>query len=236
MPLFGRRSNLVILCRSGLSEALQALAAPYTKNTICLNTKNELLAAPLDNSVLIAFSTGVIVPESALKKVSSAYNLHPGSPNYPGRDPHYWAMNDGADRFGCTAHVMDLVVDSGDIINTVLFDVVETDTAEVLRAKAEIVGLRLFEDLVSAVLEGTVDSAETFWSGITRTRKDFYRCNLTFEPDQEIELSGLEDYDLGNAFFFGIRVPQNKELAKQYYIKAASSGSRRASEKLEQLF
>src|SRR5262249_229160 len=56
---------------------------------------------------LISHSTSVIVPASVLEVLQGrAVNIHAASPRYPGRDPHHFAIYDGAARYGATAHVM----------------------------------------------------------------------------------------------------------------------------------
>jgi folate-dependent phosphoribosylglycinamide formyltransferase PurN len=228
--------KLILLCRSGVSEALQTLASFQGINCIVLNSKEELQVTQMKDAVLIGFSTGVLVPEEVLKKVSAAYNFHPGSPLYPGRDPHYWAIYDGADTFGCTAHAMEKSVDSGGIIGTLMFSIEADDTAELLRAKAEIISLRLYEKLLLTMMKGRVEVSEEEWVGVKRTRKDFFRHGLKFEGNQQTDLSGLDPYDLGNAHYFGIRTPKNKEMARKSYCRAAALGSSLAREKLERLF
>lgn len=73
---------------------------------------------------LIAFCTGSVVPAAVLERLGApAYNFHPASPAYPGRHPVPFALYDGAERFGATAHVMVERVDSGPIVGAVEFAV-----------------------------------------------------------------------------------------------------------------
>ena len=60
-----------------------------------------------------------IIPADCLAAFShGAYNVHPGSPDYPGVAPEAWAAYEKADGFGATFHVMDEEVDAGAIIDT----------------------------------------------------------------------------------------------------------------------
>jgi len=71
---------------------------------------------------LLAFTTGVIVPESILAALGhGAYNFHPGPPQYPGWAPAHFALYDGARIFGAVAHVMAARVDSGPIVGVESF-------------------------------------------------------------------------------------------------------------------
>ena len=71
---------------------------------------------------LVAFVSGVIVPEAILKMLGhGAYNFHPGPPHYPGWAPAHFALYDGARIFGATAHEMAAHVDSGPIVGVESF-------------------------------------------------------------------------------------------------------------------
>ncbi|MEO0394215.1 MAG: methionyl-tRNA formyltransferase [Pseudomonadota bacterium] len=73
---------------------------------------------------LIAFTTGVIVPEDILNRLEkSPYNFHPGPPHVPGRYPEAWGVYFEERRFGATAHVMHRLVDAGPIVDVEWFDV-----------------------------------------------------------------------------------------------------------------
>ena len=50
-----------------------------------------------------------------------AFNIHAASPDYPGRDPHHFAVYDGAIQYGATLHFMTPLVDAGQIVDVTLF-------------------------------------------------------------------------------------------------------------------
>src|SRR3974377_1463854 len=73
--------------------------------------------AMLSPSRLIAFATPVIVPEPVLASLGySAYNFHPGPPQYPGWAPAHFALYEQATQFGVTVHAMTERVDRGPIV------------------------------------------------------------------------------------------------------------------------
>ncbi len=74
-------------------------------------------------ALLISFGTGVIVPEKILKKFHRAYNFHPAPPEYPGLDPHFFAVFDRVTTYGTTCHIMTEKVDSGPIVAVKRFPV-----------------------------------------------------------------------------------------------------------------
>ncbi len=98
---------------------------------------SALDAAALERARLVAFASPVIVPARILDALGfGAYNFHPGSPNYPGWAPAHFALYDGANEFGVTAHVMVELVDCGPIVDSVLFKIPSDITVQGLEGLA----------------------------------------------------------------------------------------------------
>lgn len=99
---------------------------PYLK-VIKAKTSFDLLALNsemLQRSRLLAFVTGEIVPVSILNRLGyGAFNFHPGPPSYPGWAPAHFALYNGEQEFGVTAHAMVERVDAGPIIDLTLFPI-----------------------------------------------------------------------------------------------------------------
>src|SRR5690606_33502142 len=93
-------------------------------------------AAVREDDILVCFNTGIIVPRDVLSRYRSAFNFHAASPDFPGRDPHHWAIYRGAKRFGVTAHIMTEKVDDGPIVSTASFASPENCAPQELRALA----------------------------------------------------------------------------------------------------
>ncbi len=69
------------------------------------------------NVRVISFLAGTIVPATVLSRLRiTPYNIHPGSPEYPGSHPESFAIWEGAETFGVTAHEMTARVDAGPIV------------------------------------------------------------------------------------------------------------------------
>ncbi len=150
------------------------------------STLEELRALPLNDDVLIAFSTGVIVPPDILGRVRAAYNFHAASPDYPGRDPHHWAVYERAESFGATCHVMTERVDEGPIIRVLRFPLRPDMTPAQVRDRAEQTALTLYRDLLPSLLDGSARPCGETWTGPKRTRKDFLAiCNVPSDANQE---------------------------------------------------
>lgn len=140
---------------------------------------------PAAGDVLLSFSTAIIVPPDILRRFGgAAYNLHAASPEYPGRDPHHWAVYDGATRYGATLHHMTPRVDDGSIIDVEWLDVAAGITPVRLLAEANQAALRLLAR-VAPLLDrpgALLPHPDWRWSGVKRTRADFHAmCRLS--PD-----------------------------------------------------
>ena len=122
---------------------------------------------------LICFNTGIIVPKSLLAKVGrESYNFHAAPPEFPGRDPHHWAINRGATQYGATCHVMTEKIDDGPIIAVAPFKIQTGTTPETLAAQAIDVAAGLFEQLLPRLLDGNIPTGDFTWGPIKTTRKD----------------------------------------------------------------
>lgn len=126
---------------------------------------------------LIAFCTGVVVPETVLRSLPGpSYNFHPGPPTFPGSWAAGFALYAGAKRFGATLHVMERRVDEGDIIAVDWFDVppnpkLRYDELEVLAYQG---ALRLFHGFARhlAAEDAPLTPCGEAWSGTKHTKAE----------------------------------------------------------------
>jgi methionyl-tRNA formyltransferase len=150
-----------------------------------IDSLDSLRSMHLDGRVLIAFQSGIIIPKDVLAKVR-AYNFHPGTPNYPGRDPHHWAIYDRVTHFGATCHVMTDRVDAGPIIRVARFPLVPGFTPDQLRECASEAALWLYQEILPSLMDGTAKPNGEVWTGKKHTRADFLRmCELDGLPKEE---------------------------------------------------
>jgi hypothetical protein len=129
--------------------------------------------------MLIAFGTGVIVPSDCLSTLSgAAYNIHPASPDYPGRDPHHFAAYDGVKVYGATLHVMAREVDAGAILAVDLTEVIPGASPAELMQLANEAGLRLFADYAARLLGGeTLAPIGRIWGTRKTRRQDLHELS-----------------------------------------------------------
>lgn len=138
--------------------------------------------------LLISFSTSTLVPESLISKLNgNAINIHAASPQYPGRDPHHYAIYDQASEYGATMHYMTKKVDDGLIIDVDLFKVLEPITPIELMHRADKSAWVLINRLFSWIKENQPLPISSYrWSGQKRSRKDFHNyCQIQTNISQE---------------------------------------------------
>jgi|TARA_B100001964_G_scaffold235210_1_gene294928 methionyl-tRNA formyltransferase len=144
---------------------------------IWIHGKRDLTLLPeLDGQCLICFNTGIIIPEEILDRLARrTYNFHAAPPEFPGRDPHHWAIYRGARTFGATCHVMTKKVDDGQILAVKRFDIECGLTAEQLVLQAIDLTYGMFDELLANMLEGKLAPTGDTWGPIKTTRADSLR-------------------------------------------------------------
>lgn len=125
---------------------------------------------------LMSYSTSVIVPKWLINKLNGcAVNIHAASPQYPGRDPHHYAIYDQASEYGATMHYMTEKVDDGTIIDVELFKVQQPITPIDLLHSADNSAWILISKLFLWIKNNQSFPVSSYrWHGIKRARKDFH--------------------------------------------------------------
>lgn len=178
-------SGTVILLTSVAGElrdaVVDALTIGGTRPRI-VETLDELRTATGD--LLLSFGTSVIVPPDVLGRFEGrAFNVHAASPDYPGRDPHHFAIYDGVSRYGATLHGMTAKVDDGPIVDVEWFEVPAACTPAQLLGLANDASMRLLRRHGARLLRQQVPLAANLrWGGRKRSRADF-RAMCKIEPD-----------------------------------------------------
>ncbi len=144
------------------------------------------------HDLLLSFGTGVIVPAWILEMTGLlAANVHAASPQYPGRDPHHFAVYDGATQYGATMHYMTQSVDAGPIIDVEFFNVPTTVSPFALLDLANEAGWKLIGRFFTAYQsEGApVPLGGHAWGKSKSTRKMFLEmCRIDPSmPQEEID-------------------------------------------------
>ena len=140
---------------------------------------------------LLSFCSSSIVPIPILSSVMfPAYNFHPGPPTYPGSHVASFAIYDGADMFGVTAHEMAEKVDSGPIVAVDWFQIPKGMRFSELEIKAFEALVRLFMNLAPhlASNDAPLEHLEIGWAEKITTSKDFDKMQEIDENMSESEI------------------------------------------------
>lgn len=142
--------------------------------------------------LLLSFGTSVIVPAHLLEQPGLlALNVHAASPQYPGRDPHHFAVYDGATKYGATLHFMTSKVDAGPIVDMELFDVpVDVTPASLLdqaNQSAWVLLERLLKKLAGDKAFAPLEKAN--WGTRKTTRKEFLELCRVDDSMTEVEFA-----------------------------------------------
>lgn len=142
-----------------------------------VHTLNAALEGDCARTRLISVCSGVIVsPEQLLRLGLVAYNIHPGTPDYPGVLPEYWAHDGGAETFGATLHAMVDEIDAGPIVETRTFHVPKGVSAEWIGAEAHAKAIGLFADRFERLILRDAPlpiNLTAQWTGPYRSKADF---------------------------------------------------------------
>jgi methionyl-tRNA formyltransferase len=157
--------------------------------------------ARLDRPVrLVSILSGRILPADFLADLGEpAYNIHPGPPNYPGSCPEVFALYEGAELYGVTAHVMAPQVDAGPIVAVDRFPIPPNCDRVTLGRLAWQASLALLSRLAPrlATERDPLPPIVENWSGIRRSGRAFAQLaemNSDIDP-QELErrIRSLDD-------------------------------------------
>jgi methionyl-tRNA formyltransferase len=142
-----------------------------------------------DHDLLLSFGTNIVVPDWILKKRNlTALNVHSAPPEYPGRDPHHFAVYDGVEEYGATLHIMNKKVDSGPIIAVKKFKINHKEVPWKLLSKANNASWDLIKGLFEKLSKGSalIPLPEIFWGKRVTTRKMFHdMCKLDLHLSEE---------------------------------------------------
>lgn len=148
--------------------AFTLAAAQQTGHEWVRSVEREIPEADL----LISFLNAHVVPADRLGV--PAYNVHPGTPDFPGQLPFHFAAYAGSWMAGATLHRMTAAVDAGEI-----YDVWEqpVDPAGGVRQLLELskqLALGVLLRHLDAMIAGTLEPSGRMWRvGPRRTQADF---------------------------------------------------------------
>ena len=186
--------TLVLLTANDDAPTLLQMLAAHGRNmelrhVVDLAGLRALLPTLGAKARLLSYLSNVIVPADCLQAFAlGAYNIHPGSPAYPGVAPEAWAAYEQAAAFGVTLHVMEPVVDSGAIIDAEILPVpgpkARPTMAQAARQALPMLLLRQAAALTRE--EPLVPNKTLAWGDTRRTVGDFERmCRFGADISRE---------------------------------------------------
>lgn len=154
-----KQVNSVLLMSDALAVKTQAIAKDkgIDLNAVVVSDLEGLEKAVSSyQNLLLSFGTSVIVPGHILEIPGLlSLNLHAASPQYPGRDPHHFAIYDGVSQYGATMHFMTKHVDAGLIVDIELFYIKDDTTPAGLLEQANLACFVLLERFFQRLKESS---------------------------------------------------------------------------------
>jgi methionyl-tRNA formyltransferase len=172
-------TNVVLLMRAEDAEQTLTIARRVGFDlvaTVVEDHQSLARACGVQTDLLLSFGTSVIVPRHLLAQKSLlALNVHGASPQFPGRDPHHFAIYHNVQEYGATLHHMTEYVDAGAIADVELFPVPADCSATELLRQAHAAGFKLIERLFMSLKAGNPPSRcpDLHWGSVKTSRKDF---------------------------------------------------------------
>ena len=97
---------------------------------------------------IISFLCPWILKKKSLKKAKIAINFHPAPPAYPGIGGYNFAIYNKDNTYGVTCHEMMPMVDSGNIIQVIEFNISLSESVQSLKNKSMEHLTNLFQNIV----------------------------------------------------------------------------------------
>ena len=171
----------------------------WQKSLIKAARKYDIPIVGLEDLVFISLQyEKIVVPKKFKSK--KLYNLHFSPlPKYKGMYTSILPLINGETVSGVTIHEMAEVVDSGDIISQVLFDIGLQDTERDLYFKYLSYGLELFKETVPKLISGKYVATPQAGIGATIS----YASDLKYkEADIDLRRTSFEIHNRIRAFIF----------------------------------
>nr|WP_011899475.1 formyltransferase family protein [Vibrio anguillarum]CAJ87702.1 putative methionyl-tRNA formyltransferase [Vibrio anguillarum serovar O2] len=134
-----------------------------------------------DGDYILCFRSLYVLPKQLLDKAKvAAINFHPAPPEYPGSGCVNFALYDNAAEYGVTAHIMNELVDNGDILEVRRFALTPCDDLSSVLSRTHNELCNLCLDFISGIYflggkfieERLATSANEKWRGNARRLRE----------------------------------------------------------------
>jgi len=144
---------------------------PRQEKQISTSAENYLRHHYVD--FIFNFLSPVILTPLQLSHSDVAINFHPAPPEYPGVGGASYALFNGDETYGVTAHVMKEKVDTGCILKVRRFPFFSDESCESLFDKSLDESLFLFGEVLKDLHEGVHPTCDEEWKRKPISRKEF---------------------------------------------------------------
>jgi methionyl-tRNA formyltransferase len=157
--------------------ASEYLKQIFPKTKIVFGIRGEKFPEDLPwwkGDYIFSYLSPWIIPNSLLERAEKgAINWHPGPPEYPGIGCTNFAMYNNEKEFGITCHYMLAKVDTGRIIETKRFAILENDSVYSITQKCYSLILNSFYRMVEKISNGeALPISDEDWKRKPFTRKE----------------------------------------------------------------
>ena len=208
----------MILTPSDVKVCAQKLGIPVFQPKSMKTEESLELVVKQNPDVIVVAAYGQILPKAVLDVPKfGCVNIH-GSllPKYRGAAPIQQAVLNGDKVTGITTMLMDVGLDTGDILLTKETEIGENETSAALFDRLSVLGGELILETLSALKNGTVTPKKQDESLVTHTSKiDKSLCPIDFTKSaQEIhnQVRGLYSWPIATAVIGGKKVKIHKTL------------------------
>ena len=189
-----------ILLTSKDTEYLSQYAEASVKKmfTVVLHKKFNRESASISNLLsskvkevdyLFNFLSPKKVPEAILEKVNiAAFNIHPGSHDYPGVGSASLSLYDRRKKFGVSAHYMNKEIDAGGIVVQRFFRQDNNQSCDQLFSRALEECCPLLDDLLTLLQKTPRPPIIKKWTRKATSRKDFNNWMVLNHNDDQTEI------------------------------------------------
>ena len=134
--------------------------------------------------ILFSYISPWIVPKNIIKRTKKwNINFHPGPPEYPGIGCFNFAIYNDEKKFGCTAHIMEPKVDTGNIIAVKRFEMKKDETVNTLATKTYEAILNAYKELLTFIYDyGKLPNCYETWQRKPYKRKELEEL-ATIKPN-----------------------------------------------------
>lgn len=191
-----------ILTKTPIHEVADKYGIPVFQPEKIKNDYERILEVKPD--IIITCAYGQIIPKVLLDLPRlGCINVHASLlPKLRGGAPLHHAIIDGLDKTGVTIMYMDEVMDTGDIISTISYDIKSSDTTEDIHDTLRELGAKLLIDTLPSIVTGTNrrikqnETEATYGYNITREEEhiDFNKSGILIDR----LVRGLYSWPLAN--------------------------------------